>query len=74
MKTFKNYFDDKFPNDSSSSRKIRIGIEAFKRILKDSPKIDISVAGDMAMKLAKINIGDSEWVNFVSQVIKHRTS
>lgn len=70
-KSFKNYFDKNYPKDDKITRKVRIGLEAFKRIMKDSPKIEISTAADLAKKIAKINILSTEWHNFNSQVIQY---
>lgn len=71
MKTFKNYFDAKYPNDNLITRKVRIGFESFKRILKDSPKIEKTVAINMARKIAKIKMGSIESNNFDSLIINY---
>ena len=64
-----NYFDKKFPNESPNSRKIRIALTAFERILTDSPGIDIPKARDMAANIADIDfVLDSDiYTNFIER-------
>lgn len=64
-----NYFDKNFPNESLNSRKIRIALTAFERILTDSPGINIPKARDMAANMADIDtVLDSDtYSNFIGR-------
>ena len=64
-----NYFDKNFPDESPISRKIRIALTAFERILADSPGIDIPKARDMAANIADLDpVLDSDtYTNFIGR-------
>ena len=68
-----DYFKENFPQDNSISRKVRIAIMAFERILNDVPGFDIPTARDMAMKIAEINpaVDTIAHNNFISRAMEH---